>query len=252
MKNFPFEGSIPSSIEKPNSLKSGHLKEGAKSIMACVGTPEDLGDDFFLLLNGSNKVDSPKIHNVSFSENFSDLIRKNYKTGGNYTYVISTIDSSDKFSKWLANCTGMVITGKDKETGENISFLSHQYSKYLVDTEKRNRYEKDLEERLRELKERSIEGTMDAVLFGGNYMKNNPESQNNYRESINLLSGIIEKNLNFEPVVITGPKIIEGNDNVYYANKDRKFYILKPEVGNNSVQSFLPSEIKEQEKKWSD
>jgi hypothetical protein len=39
-------------------------------------------------------------------------------------------------------------------------------------------------------------------------------------------------------------------DDIYYDNKERRLYIVRPDVGNATTESFLPSDIEEQRKKW--
>jgi len=72
--------------------------------------------------------------------------------------------------------------------------------------------------------------------------------QKNYLESIELLSTEVVKILGVEPVVITGPKMYSGDDDVYYDNERRRIYIIRPKAGDVSTESFLPSDVKGQEK----
>ncbi len=113
---------------------------------------------------------------------------------------MSPIDNLDKLSRSFYNCTGAVVTGKDKNTSENISFLSHQDPEYFLDEEKKFRFARDLKRQIEELRRRSIEGSIDAVILGGQ------STGKEYVESIKLLGHEISDLLGFEPVVITGPK----------------------------------------------
>mgnify|MGYP001616859372 CR=1 FL=1 len=242
----------PKSTESKNPLKSEHLKEGVRPIMAGIGTRNQ-----FMSHSGAEKIiferadtDTSGMHNVDYYGNPEDLAEKKFKNAGKYSYVISPIDNSDKFSKSFLNCTGRVVTGQDKNTGEDISFLSHQDPAYFLRETNRNVFLSDLRQRLNELKEKGAEGTVDAVIIGGNYLPNNAEFQKHYLESIKLLSEETLKILGFEPVVMTGPKTTPGADDVFYDNKNRRLYIMRPEVGKASTESFVQSKIEEQEKKW--
>ncbi|MDP3725402.1 MAG: hypothetical protein Q8R20_02965, partial [Nanoarchaeota archaeon] len=109
--------------------------------------------------------------------------------------------------------------------------------------------------RLEELKKQSAEGTLDAVIIGGNYTKNDPFYEKNYLDSIRLLEQEVQSELGFNPVVMTGPKIVrhgerESHDDIYYDNEKRRLYIMRPEVGNASTESFLPSDLEKQKEKW--
>lgn len=103
---------------------------------------------------------------------------------------------------------------------------------------------------LNEIKERSVEGTIDAVIFGGMYIKDWVRIQKDYLESVKLLTTEIKNILGFEPLVITGPKTVLGNDDVFYDNEHRRLYIIRPEVGDESTKSYWPSDIDKQKKKW--
>ncbi|MFZ2975342.1 MAG: hypothetical protein WA055_01785 [Candidatus Moraniibacteriota bacterium] len=253
MKNFPFEGSVPKSIDKPNSLKSEHLKEDVKPILVCAGKPDNFKDS---LLSDEKilKLENPsKTMHVDFSlKSVPDLIKRGYgKSGEVSSYVISEINNFDKISKGFVNCTGVIIAGKDKETGEDISILSHQYPKYFLSDEiKKKKFLDDLNEKIYEIKERSERNSIDAVIFGGNYIKDKEDHKKNYLNSISLLSKEISTILGFEPVVISGPKTGPAEEHIYYINDDRKLYLFKTEVDNKSSEPFLPSDIKKQEEKW--
>jgi hypothetical protein len=226
--------------------------------MACVGTPDE-----FRANPGAEKsafckdvFDVTGADNVDYYGSPTYLAGQNFKNGGWESYVISPVDNLDKFSRSFKNCTGIVVVGYDKRTGENISFLSHEDPAYFLDKyTNQNNFVSDLRQRLLELKERCAEGTIDAAIVGGNYFKdrdidNSPRYREHYRDSIELLSDETEKILGFKPVVITGPKRIKGRDHIFYENKHRRLYISRPEVGDATTESFDPSAIKDQEKKW--
>jgi hypothetical protein len=248
--------------ESVDPLKSEHLKEGTSPIMVCVGTPEQFdenpGDEekFFL-----REKSSHSIHNVDYFGDPSNLVEQGFKNAGRRSYVISPVDTLDKFSRTFKNCTGMIVTGQDKETGENISFMSHQYpGHFLLDDEAGGKFGSDLRERLRELKEKSVDGTIDAVIVGGNYLKkayfkrigesDDAKFRHNYIDSIKLLSTEVQIVFGFEPVVITGPKMVGGADDIFYDNKHRRLYAMRPEVGKKSTKSFMPKDIETEAKKW--
>ncbi len=88
------------------------------------------------------------------------------------------------------------------------------------------------------------------MIVGGNYFKDLDDFSENYLGSIKLLSAETIKVLGFEPVVITGPKIVSGRDDIFYDNKNRRLYIIRPEVGNASTKSFVHGDIEKQKKEW--
>lgn len=157
----------------------------------------------------------------------------------------------DKFSESFKNCTGLVVAGVEKGTGKKISFLSHQDPQYFLTYSKdTDEFTNDLREQIKELKERCEDGTIDAVIVGGNYFSDRSRYQEDYLKSIALLSKEVKNVLGFEPVVITGPKTVKGQDDVFYDNDHRRLYIMRPKVAQEGTKSYLPNEIDNQERGW--
>jgi hypothetical protein len=250
-----------------NTLKSEHLSEGVKPIMFCVGTPDDFKKDPGPVSKIFRQGNDSTIDNVDFSEGVQEILTKNgFKNPEFESYVISPVDSKDKLSAKFKNCTGVIVSGKDKNSEEFISFLSHQSPEYfLSDDPEFEMFLSDLKEKAIEMKNRCIEGTVDAVILGGNYAvgdekvdqwndaQKNKTFREDYFESIQLLVDEMSGILGFEPPIITGPQIsLEHGDeeDVYYDNKEKRLYIVKPEVGDSSTESYMAGNIKEQEKKW--
>ncbi len=244
--------------EVPEEMHEGmksHLKKEIRPIFACVEARDQFEKSHGAELEEFMKSidDLSNSRNVDYYGKPDELQEQNFKNAGVDSYVISPIDGADKFSTSFRNCTGLVVVGVDKKTGENISFLSHEDPKYfLPQKENSNQFIHDLEQQLLELKERSAEGTIDAVIVGGNY-HNSLGSFNyveDYENSIKLLSEEVSKALGFEPMVVTGPKTAHGIDNVFFDNKEKRLSIVRPEVGDATTENYMPSGIDEQSKKW--
>ncbi|MDO8660225.1 MAG: hypothetical protein Q7K54_06580 [Candidatus Parcubacteria bacterium] len=228
--------------------KEGHLKEGVKPIFASMGSREDYNDSA-LNFPGDSELNSAL--DVDFFSSPSDLREKGF-LAENYGYVISAINDSDKLSRSFANCTGLVVAGKDKITGKNISFLSHQNPVQFLHKKKEN-FINDLKQRLAEIKERCEDGTIDAVVVGGWYVAGSSTSgipyEQEYIDSVKLLSAEVKQIIDFEPIVINGPKLVRGQDSVYYKNEDRRLYLMRVKV-NSNTGDFSSSEIERQKKQW--
>lgn len=238
----------------PSENTEGHLKKGVKPIMACIGS----FDDYY----GSGQNPKKEIfdeqldnaHYVDYGGSADYLKKKNFLSTGYETYVLSVVDNKNKFSDRFFDCTGLVVAGIDKETGKNISFLSHQDPvKFLRN--KKDDFIKHLEQQLGEIKERCISGTIDAIIVGGNYLNITNDmkldSKKKYLDSVELLSIEIKKILGFEPNVINGPKKIGGKDDIYYDNENKRLYFMRKKV-NKDIGSFTNSSIEEEKKKWQD
>ncbi|MFH1608539.1 MAG: hypothetical protein ABH951_00775, partial [Patescibacteria group bacterium] len=115
--------------EKLNTLKSEHLKEGIPPIRGCVCDKNNLDEQTQYYLDDFKK----DAEFINFYSKKDELLEKNLQNAGKETYVISSIDNKNKYSLEYYDCTGVVAIGVDKETGENVSFLSHQNPAFFVE-----------------------------------------------------------------------------------------------------------------------
>ena len=239
--------------EKIRVPERNHLKEGIRPIMACVGTYEQFGGHHAVeKLARDIDAGAGSAHNVDYYGNPEDLSRRGFKNKDRYLYVISPVDNLDKFSKSFRDCTGVVVTGLDKKTGKNISFLSHQDPQHFLKEENKNAFVHDLRQQLRAIRELSKEGTIDAIIVGGNYfnMEDSGEFADKYVASIAFLSKEIKEALGFEPLIKTGPKVVGGSDDILLDTKHRRLYVVRPEVGDVTTESFVTSDMKTFAQKW--
>lgn len=237
-----------------------HLNEGVKPIMVCIGRPEEFGDDLGLLSKIAPLeagLPDPTVDSIDFFEDPFLARRKGFKTAGERTYVISTLNGLDKFSGDFIDCTGLLISGTEKGTGRQLSFMSHKPSVDM--TASVSQFSKDLVDSLKQAKEQCKEGTLDAVIFGGRYKGavggNVHPNTKAYLDSVDLVSRTVEAELGFEPTVVGGPKINPGTDTVFFDNMKRRLYLiratLKDGVGTPDFNpSFVSSDAELAEKNW--
>jgi hypothetical protein len=243
----------PNSSEYKNTLKSEHLSKGVKPIMICV----DTADNRAAFEKKDFRAEMKNALNVNFFGYPEDLDDEDIKNAGIGTYAVSPVNERNKFSRGYCECTGVIVSGVDKETGKNISFLSHQDPNDLL-TGHPEKFSADIRSQLLEIKNKCEEGTIDAVIMGGNYItkKGNKKAlkstRENYDHVISALSEEIKSALGFEPVVIVGPKNVPGDDHLYFDNDNRRLHIFRPETGDVSSESYLPKDFAEQEKKWAE
>jgi len=223
--------------ESVNTLKSEHLNEGVKPIIACVGTSKeyDLETVEFLDIKRYG-------FNVDFKADSRELRSRGLRNAGKETYVISTIDSRPKFTEGLFECTSLVAVGTDAEDARsNFSFLTHQVPGSFLILNKPD-FISDLKDRLNELKGACAPGTVDIVIVGGQIYEM-------YEGSIKLLSSVVEDVFGFTPTVIVGPKGT-GRDDVYFDNNDRRLYVIRPDAGRAFNDSFSAEETPDKIKEW--
>jgi hypothetical protein len=183
---------------------------------------------------------------ISTKKNFEDSSDDvEYDPGTDY--IISSINERRKFTSGLANCTSLIVTGIEKTTGHNVSFLTHQND---LSSHKTDSFTVDLQEKLGAMKSMCVPGSIDAVIAGG--MFGHPIRQKAYVDSIQRLSAEVEKVLDFEPYVITGPKLDVGDEAVYYDTPNRKAYVVRPDYsqGDNTNRGYKPRSIQDVSLSW--
>lgn len=250
-------------MEQPNltpqkASKETHLLPNIKPIRACIGSGDDFGYlDLFLLKHGFNPSD-PNIEKIDLDEEPSVLTKNNFSNAGHDTYVISPANSKDKISEHFQDCTGVIVAGVDRDTGENISIMSHQNpGAFLSAGKNKDQFLNDLAQILQQIKARCLPNTVDAVIIGGKYMTIADiveiDFRQNYLDSLSLLSTEVSSILGFEPIIINGPKLISSADRVLYNNKERRLFFIRGlsrDAVNENTGDFTYSNIAEEKKKW--
>ena len=235
--------------EKINPLKSEHLNEGIKPIMVSIG------------IERMHKNNLEEIHEliknatfVDFYEDRETLDSQEIKNAGNQTYVISPLDSSNKLSQRYINCTGLLTVGVDKESGKNISLLSHQEPSKFLD-HKNNEFTEHMKDSLKQIHSQCIPGTIDSMILGGNYLPGykDRDYRDKYEKSINKLTSLFKNEFGFEPIVTSGPKTKEGSESLLFDNDNRRVYLVRDYYTQftKNNEPYLPSEIEQEKEKWS-
>lgn len=239
-----------------NTLKCEHLKEGVTPIMGCIYDRAAMTDK-----------------DIAFFDNFKkDAVVVNYLT----EYAMSKVGEENKYSEQYFDCSAVYAVGIDKNTGENISFLSHQDpEKIFKNTDILLNFKKDLNKKIEELIDRSMPSSTDIVILGGNkdikYDEDLKTDMDNmdprriqeimekieagpfelYRESISFLSKIIFEKLNFYPTVISGPNSNVKDDDpthnnaldLYCDTKNRRIYQIRVKNTSENNESYSGKDI---------
>lgn len=232
--------------EKPDALKSEHLKDGVAPIRACVFNKESMEE-------WENFQEVPiEALDVNYYDSQDVMRLKELRNAGERTYVISPIDERSKLSDGYRNCTGVVVVGRAKDGGREISFMSHEDPEKFLQRQKKS-FIADLTKQLEEMKKAAEAETIDAVVFGGNYgdWGEGSEYKKAYKDSVALLGETIEKALGFSPVVMTGPDIVGKGEGVYFDTAKRRLYILKPEEEEHTTNlPYRAEDALAEEAKW--
>ena len=225
-----------------------HLAEGYRPIIASVGTAAEhasaVSEIKNIKENGSN---------VDYELSREELQKSDLKNAGRGTYVISPVDEKLKFTEGLSICTSFVAVGREKESGKEISFITHQDPTRMLH-EDRESFQNHLKGQLLELKERCIEGSIDVAISGGDYFEN--DVWHDYERVVGLLESVTQENLGFSPLIICGPKEYLGKeyngDNVYFDTQKRRLFVMRPEGEIHHNEVFSPSQLGQMIRKWNE
>lgn len=228
--------------EKDETIASGHLAEGFRPIMASVGTRDQHGEELAVTKNIEKTG-----KNVDFNANERELDNGGFKHDGYQTYVISPVDSQSKFTRSLHNCTSLVAVGRGAES--ELSLMTHQEpSKFLG--EAKDSFTRDLKNSLAELKVKCSGGSIDIVLAGGHFYSGDPQSRSdNYQESIEILSSIVQEVMGFKPLVVCGPKD-SNSDYIHFDTEKRRLYIVRHDDAVLYNDAFKPGDVGKMQEKW--
>ena len=263
---FNFESKTIEYKDNPNSLKSEHLNKSIKPIMGGIYDRETLDDKTKEYFKDFEK----NADFVNFKYDADDISNNKMFNSGKLTYVISQCNNKNKYSHEYLNCTGVIVVGVDKKTGENISLLSHQNPEaFLKDETVKENFIKDLNENLDTLISNCVPGTIDAVILGGNEEEiSDPAFDENFRfgiddievlmrekydiyeDSIKRLNFLLSKKLNFTPTVISGPndnfKTKDHSLSIYFDNQNRRLYQVRPKQSSENNESFEATQVENQ------
>jgi hypothetical protein len=207
------------------ALARGHLNEGIPHIVynllsrdkSSIDSMEQIKKDA-IYVDANNDQEHPHGPNV-------------FEVG---LHFISCTDERNKFSRGYKNCVGLIVVGRSKTTGKEISFMTHQDSSYGDQKEDRSDFDAVLNKSLVNILNDTEQGSIDAVVFGGSV----PEI-NDYNRVIRKISQELTERLGFEPIILTGPggSIGDGLEpkvapttEAYFDTQKRIVYILRSQV----------------------
>lgn len=154
---------------------------------------------------------------------------------------ISDISEINKYSEGYFDCTGLIVSALDKDTRKPISFLTHQATgnhPVFIDE-----FKEVLTRKLQTLKDRALPGTIDSVMFGG-------RGGTNYNHMITLLSDLVGSETGVQPVILQGPNLGSGVDEIFYDTTDKRLYMFRDSQPDD-METNEPFTIEEmKDKKW--
>ncbi len=244
---------LPDDID---TLRWAHLTNRKDMILTCVHNDSNIdswlekyrakmADDFLYYM--------PELPNHTLSRDTS--IFKTVLKEHDYCAVISHINIKNKFSKWYYDCTGIVAIGRDKETGENISFLTHQNPMYLEGGAPKESFSHAVTTALEALREKSVQWSIDIVILWGLGYLTSSEDKNlaernfrRYTKVIEWLNDIIFNVMKFYPVAVCSPLVFPSNNgskDIFIDTQKRQIHFWKPTRKGNCNVSYITDKVNE-------
>lgn len=185
---------------------------------------------------------------IDYYGNNKELASKNIEYSNNNAFVISVLDSSNKYSKNYLNCTWVVAIWESKKTSQNISFLSHQNvasflkNKQWLDLEFKEKLIKSLVELVKESKK----WTIDIIILWWNDLDEYKE----YWDTIKFLDEIISGVLGFSATVVWWPSVNnvtwrKNNKDIVVNTEKRLVYLFKEYWEPADNVNFVANKINE-------
>lgn len=232
-------------IEQKSETKEEKIKSEnreMKPIRACLVDSEEIDSQ----TRNTIKQIEKNGQFVDWDGNKVFLRKNNLRNAGESTYVISESNKKDKYSKRYCNCTGIAIVGEKKDSNKQISFMSHQ-DPYNFLSNNKTKFTQDLVEAIKEIKNKTKKGSVDAVVFGGK-----AGNGDEYERSIRFITNILSQEFDFEPTVMTGPntRIYENSTKVYFDTQNRRLWIVRPAQKSEANENYVPNELDKKSRKW--
>ncbi len=187
---------------------------------------------------------------------------------------VSGVNEHQKFTRFVQDCTGIAVVGQDRSSGKQISFISHCKDSITFDVidnywanlpkddhekinmqfdrvrnsknnvSKYENYEHLLAEAMKEMRNRCIPDTLDAVIFGGQVIEKEEKAgvitdipiekiekaKIEYEHSLEALNGVSSSVLGIQPRVAHPPRVFRhdteysGGMTAVLDTKNRTFY----------------------------
>ncbi len=246
--------------EKIPKSETSHEKEGQNEELVLGKIVASIGESSLEEQAEDTRTESRRnSQNVDFRR--AAYASRNEQKGEDGAFVISRIDSENKWSKDYFNCTGVVAVGFDETIGKNISLLSHQNPGKVLqgyhDYDRQSEFEKALRASLVEIAQRSKSGTLDVVIFGGMYTQRDigraSENREQYLRTIPQLEHIIKESTGLDAEVIIGPNASTNPiDEVFLDTERRRLRVVLPEqpLESQANTSFPAATFSREAEKW--
>jgi hypothetical protein len=231
-----------------------HLARGNKQIFACVIESEKGELPKEIVTRIERAYARPK-GKVQYEDQPIETI---FSASPNQEERLAFVEpnSSDKISTEFRNCVGLVVVGKRKATGKQVSFVFHASPDEFVfsDASQQMKVRNAIRERLAFMKQKCESGSIDAILVGGNDPTGDASltgalTKDDYRTLVEAYGSVVQGVLGFEPAVIVPPLQEAGDTHLYFETATRRVFLYK-DARLPDVTAFRASEVGSKEDAW--
>ncbi len=234
--------------------KPEHLAEGFSPIFTTVQSNENVSEEDRTELN--KRINKESTTFVQYAHHSPEWLQKRdviqHSDNVEEFWLMSTVDSKDKFSKDYRSCLGLAVIGVDHE-GNRISFLTHTNPLVFADQKSFDEYTASLRGNLIEMKNRCQIGSIDAVSFGGRITWDedlpgeiDPEQTyaDDYQIATEITANLVNDVLDFKPIIAEGPRLKRGYDFqqlqqlAFLDTENNHLHIIVRGAAPNSGRSF--------------
>jgi len=232
-----------------------HLENGQEPIFCTVEDRERLSRE--TIEYGFRKTGETNYTFLNYEAPTKQLREGNVlvESDQNARYLISPIDATWKISQEYFNCQGLVVSGMTHE-GTRVGFMTHHNPHLLGSKSLASSFFADLEGQLTALRSQTKEGTIDAVIFGGDAFTTAPRSKkaidptldnaDEYRIAAETVAQTTEKILGFTPRITEGPRILphhEGMQTAVFDTEHNHLHIIVTGASKNSGSEITIEEV---------
>lgn len=137
-------------------------------------------------------------------------------------FVASDITSDDQFSDRYYNCGGVVVVGYDPVEKKNVNFITHHNPEQLLkNQEVFQAFLSVLSEKMDVILKRSLSGTVDVCLFGGNLFTD-AHYEEDYYKMQKTIAHFFKNKYEIAPDYLTGPNLTPRQAHFGFLNSERE------------------------------
>ena len=214
-------------------------------------------DRIFVSFEDKNTIDDRIKQGDLFIDYYEDW-KKSQKKGiivpENYNkiFYLSPITESSIYTKDLKNCFSLVVRGVD-DKNKYKALLTHQNPVFLESYGANSYFDKKLTEQLEKIKNDSE--ILDVFVVGGNYAFSNVNNFDKsfasfYKEHLEILNEIINRNLKRDIEILTGPNFSPNPQSFYLETQTAKAYLYGLDNNNGFNYPYKIKDLEKEEKKW--